>query len=436
MPFGTIEERIPVKGQAPELLTIRTTRHGPVISDLPGRAWTFPGKVFALQASFLVDDDRSVEAQWRASLARDWPSWIDALGPFTAPVQNMTYADRDGNIGFFMPGRVPLRKSGNGVAPVPGWTGDYDWIGWVPFEKLPQAFNPPVGRIATANNKIVPDTYPYLITHDWDDQYRIERIEWGLAKTPKQSIESSTRIQGDVVSLSAKRLVPLMVRAESGDARAKVAIERLANWDCEMAGDRPEPLIYVAWLRSLNKRLFEPRLGPNFKGYWAMTPRATEGVLTRHQHWCGRAGCPAVLRASLADALDELSAKYGEDPNTWRWGRAHQARFAHRIFSRIGFLRRFFDRQVPSDGSADTVNAGAFHFTNTNNPYLNTHGPGLRAIYDLEDLDKSVFLTALGQSGHILSPHYADLLPRWRSFNWLRLPSDAHGETLSLKPKS
>ena len=109
-------------------------------------------------------------------------------------MQNMVYADRNGNIGFFAPGRVPIRKAGDGRAPVPGWTGEYDWDGWVPFEQLPQALNPPAGRIATANNKIVPDDYPYLITHDWDLPYRIERIEAALSEKHKQSIESSTEI--------------------------------------------------------------------------------------------------------------------------------------------------------------------------------------------------------------------------------------------------
>lgn len=434
-PFEVIEEQIPVTGQAPEHLTIRTTRHGPVISDLAGNGPPPVGQAMALQTSFLVNDDRSVEAQWRASLARDWPSWLDALKLFTAPVQSMVYADRDGNIGFFAPGHIPIRKAGDGRAPVPGWTGAYDWNGWVPFEALPQAFNPPVGHIATANNRIVPDTYPYLITRDWGAPYRIERIEAGLAKTPKQSVESSTRLQGDIVSLSARRLLPLMLRSEPRDRRARVAIELLTKWDGRMASDRPEPLIFVAWLRSLNKRLFQPALGSNFERYWAMTPLATEGALTEHQHWCGSAGCPAVLRVSLTDAVDELSAKYGADPKAWRWGQAHPALFAHPVFGRIAVLRSIFDRQVPADGSADTVNAGAFRFADLNGPYVDTHGPALRAIYDLADLDRSVFLTALGQSAHVLSSHYADLLPRWRAFNWLRLPRDPVGERLLLMPK-
>jgi penicillin amidase len=120
--------------------------------------------------------------------------------------------------------------------------------------------------------------------------------------------------------------------------------------------------------------------------------------------------------------------------DAWRWGTAHQALFAHPVFHHLPVLRQIFDRQVPADGSADTVDAGAFQFGNPDGPYTDIHGPALRAIYDLGDLDNSVFLTALGQSAHVLSPHYADLLPRWRAFGWLRLPHDAQGETLTLVP--
>src|SRR5579859_455151 len=361
-PFDTIEERIAVKGQAPEVLKVRTTRHGPVISDLTGNPLTTPetGTVLALETSFLVDDDRSSEAQWRVGLARGWPSWVEALRLFTAPMQNMVYADHDGNIGFFAPGQIPIRKKGDGTVPVPGWTGEYDWDGWVPFEELPQALNPPVGHIATANNKIVPDSYPHLLTHDWDLPYRAQRIEAGLAETPRQSIESSAALQGDSVSLTAKHLLPLMLAVPPADDRQRQAMGLLAHWDSRMQADRPEPLIFIAWLRALNKHLYQPALGGLFERYWAMQPLATEGVLTSHQHWCGEGGCPAALQASLKDALDELALQYGADMSAWRWGTAHLALFAHPIFHRLPILRQIFDRQVPADGSVDTVDAGAF----------------------------------------------------------------------------
>jgi penicillin amidase len=231
-------------------------------------------------------------------------------------------------------------------------------------------------------------------------------------------------------------LLPLMLKAEPRDARTKAAAELLKKWDGHMAAGQPEPLIFIAWLRSLNKRLFQSALGPHFEQYWAMNSLATEGALAEHQHWCGAGGCAAALQISLSDALDELSAKYGAEITTWRWGEAHPALFAHPVFHHMPVLRALFDRHVPADGAADTVNAGGFRFSDPEGAYIDKHGPGYRAIYDLSDLDKSVFSTALGQSAHILSPHYADLLPRWRSFEWLKLPHDSQGETLTLTPKS
>lgn len=432
--FEVRQERIAVKGRPAEMLTIRSTRHGPVISDVAPDLPRPRTPVLALQASFLVADDRSVEAQWRVGLATDWASWRDALRPFVAPPQNMVYADRDGHIGFMVPGRIPIRRSGDGRAPVPGASGEADWTGFVPFDALPHALDPPVGHIASANNKIVPDDYPYLITRDWDQPFRIERIEAGLAATPRQSIESSTALQGDIVSLAADRLVPLMLASEPRDARARTAMDLLRTWDRSMSRGRPEPLIFSAWVAALNRQLFGPRLAGLYGTYWTAPPLTTAAALRDHRHWCGPAGCPAVLQQSLAAALDGLSAEFGPATDRWRWGDAHQATFDHPVFSRIPVLRSLADRHIPADGSNDTVNAGGFRPGKAAAPFADTHGPGLRAIYDLADLDNSRFELALGQSAHLLSPHYDDLLPLWQRFEGLRLPHGAVGDVLTLVP--
>jgi penicillin G amidase len=432
--FEVRQEQISVKGQPPVTLDVRSTHHGPIISDaLDGGA---PGGgLLALQASFLVDDDRSVEAQWRASRAVDWQSWQDALRLFIAPVQNMVYADRDGNIGFMAPGRIPIRKAGDGRAPVPGWHGDHDWVGFVPFEKLPQAFNPPAGHIATANNKIIPDSYPYLITRDWDLPFRIERIEAGLAETPQQSIESSARIQADIVSLSAKALLPLLLAAEPRNARAAAAIDLLRHWDARMSADRPEPLIFAAWLSAVNEALFAPKLGAIYSRHWKPSVLVTVTALKQHGRWCDATGCGPLLQASLDNALDWLAKHHGDDMSSWRWGKAHQATFRHPFFTHIPVVRMLFDRHAPADGANDTVNAGGYSTRDSNDPFADEHGPGLRAIYDMANLDASVFQMALGQSAHVLSPHYDDLQVLWRRFEWVRLSRDFSGDILSLEPE-
>jgi penicillin amidase len=433
--FAVREEPIMVKGAAPEMLTVRETRHGPVISSIAANMPPAPiDSVLALQASFLNNDDRSVEAVWRIDLARDWTGWLDALRLFTAPAQNMVFADRDGNIGFMVPGRIPIRKSGDGRGPVSGASGDYDWSGFIPFEKLPRAFNPPAGHIATANNKIVPADYPYLITLDWDAPYRIERIEAGLASAQKQSTASSMLLQADILSLSARELLPLLLIAEPRSPSAAAAIDLLRRWDDRMDPDRPEPLIFSAWVRALNRRLFQPRLGAIYGRYWIASARVTQAVLRNRLSWCGKDGCKAVIESALTDALDDLTARYGGTVERWRWGEAHWASFDHPLFSNFAVLRAVFDRHPPAGGAADTVNAGGFDANKEEEPFADRHGPGLRAVYDLSDLDNSTFQMALGQSGHVLSPHYDDLLEPWIRFEGIHIVRDPHGETLTLLP--
>ena len=433
--FDVRDERIMIKGRAPETLTVRETRHGPVISDIATNMPPTPANTaLALQASFLNDDDQTLEAIWRIGLAKDWAGWLDALRLLTAPAENMVFADRDGNIGFVVPGHIPIRKAGDGRMPVEGASGDYDWTGFIPFEQLPQAYNPPAGHIATANNKIVPDNYPFPITHDWDAPYRIERIEAGLAATPQQSIASSTLLQRDIVSLAAKDLLPLMLAAEPAGPRESAAIELMRQWDDRMDQDRPEPLIFSAWVRAINQRLFQSRLGGIYGRYWSPSLRATQNILQNDPAWCGDEGCERLTAAALRDALDDLTTRYGAAMERWRWGEAHQASFEHPVFSRIPLLGAVFDRHLPADGAADTVNAGRFDANRDETPFADLHGPGLRAVYDLADPDNSAFQLALGQSAHVLSRHYDDMQKLWQRFGGIRIVREPAGDTLTLMP--
>ena len=164
-------------------LTVRETRHGPLVSDVSADAAEVAGSNYALAFAWtsLRDDDLSLQAGLDLNQAQNWNDFTEALRNFHAPQQNIVYADVDGNIGMYAPARVPIRKNGDGLVPVPGWTGDYDWTGFVPFEKLPHVYNPPSGQIVTANNKLVPDSYPYFLTSEWAEPYRVERITALLA---------------------------------------------------------------------------------------------------------------------------------------------------------------------------------------------------------------------------------------------------------------
>ena len=442
LPFETRQEVINVRGSGAVTITIRTTRHGPVISDLGGPASVAPnGDVLALQATFLAGEDRTPEGLWAINRASNWQEFSAALENVVAPQQNIVYADIDGNIGFTAPARVPIRGKGDGWMPVPGWSGEYDWTGFVPFAELPHAFNPPSGRFVSANNKIVPDDYGYFLGRDWDLPNRAARINALLDATPRQSPDSSAAIQADTLSLAAQELLPLMTAIAPADERAAAALATLKAWNGRMDADQVAPLIFTAWLRDLNRILFAERLGNAFTDYWDLRPNVIAGILTQHPEWCsdaarpGVANCPARLAEALRDALEQLTAAYGGDTARWRWGRPHVAAFPHPFFARIPLLSGLFLVAVPADGGTDTVNRGGMAIQDPDRPYRDRHGAGLRMILDFADLDSSRFIVVPGQSGNPLSHHYADLLEPWRRFAWLRLGPDTEGDTLLLEPQ-
>ena len=225
-----------------------------------------------LSATFLASPDRSAEALWEVDRATDWASFRTAWQGFVGPMQNTVYADDGGTIGFIAPGLVPIRGKGEGWMPAPGWTGEYDWQGFVPFDKLPGAVKL-AGRFVSANNKIVPDSYPYFLSCDWDLPNRVERIETLLAAAPRQNPASSAAIQADTFSLMAKQLVPLMTQITPADGPSREAVARLKRWDFRMDRDRVEPLLFTAWLREFSYAVLFGRFGDAVAGYWDLKPR-------------------------------------------------------------------------------------------------------------------------------------------------------------------
>jgi penicillin amidase len=434
MAFGNRRESISVKGDLDENMRIRTTRHGPVLSDVLGGS--VGGKtVLALSAVYLdgTRTDRTPEGLFALNRAVDWDGFVSALKSIEAPQQNVFYADVDGNIGFLAPGRVPIRRSGRGRLPVPGWTGEADWVGYVPFEDLPRVYNPPAGLLVNANNRIIGPDYPYFLTDDWAPPYRAQRLS-SLLQGKAQSIESTGAVQRDAVSLMARHLSAMMRRSIKADTgRDRRALDMLDAWDGTMARDRPEPLIFTSWLRQLNFSIYGDELAELTTAYWNLRPLFTASVLNgENGDWCAikgklaamRAGsepCKAVLAEALTHALDALQRQLGNDMSEWYWGDLHRAHFRHPIFSGIPLLGRYADLSIASDGGDATVNRGSSHISNSLDPYGHIHGAGLRVIFDLGDLDNSRYIIATGQSGNPLSPHYRDLLSAWRDGRNIKL---------------
>ena len=441
IPFTSRHETISVHGAPPVDVTIRETRHGPVLSDALPSGSADPGFVLALAATLTIPEDRSAEALWEVNRAADWPSFRAALQKFVGPVQNMVYADVDGTIGFIAPGLVPIRRDRQGWLPAPGWSGEYDWTGFIPFSSLPSAINPPSGHFFSANNKIVPDSYPYFLSRDWDLPNRAERIEALLAATPAQTPESSAAIEADTFSQTAQRLVPLMTRAVDGNQAVREAIDRLRRWDFHMDADKVEPLLFTAWLREFSRSILFGRFGDAVSDYWDLKPRVMEAVLTERPEWCddpqrpGEESCARRLAESLEAALAQLRRTYGADMVQWQWGRAHVAVFANPVFSRIPVLRNWLEVSIPTSGAYDTLNRGPSSIREVTKPFEQRFGAGLRMIIDLASPRDAIMMTTPGQSGDPLATHYADLLHRWQAFDWLVPGRSTAVSTLVLVPQ-
>jgi len=440
-PFKAHIERISVRGATPVDLTIRETRHGPVLSDVLPPRTAEPGFVLALAATFSMPQDRSAEALWEVNRATNWTSFRAALEKFVGPVQNIVYADVDGTIGFIAPGLVPLRRTGDGWLPVTGWTGEYDWAGFIPFAALPSAINPPAGHFISANNKIVPGGYPYFLSRDWDLPNRAERIEALLAATPIQTAASSAAMQADTLSLMAQQLAPLMTRMADENERVGEAVERLRHWDFRMDMDKVEPLLFTAWLREFSRMILFSRLGDAVADYWDLKPRVMERVLTERPDWCddpkhpGEESCGRRLTQSLESALGWLRGNFGPEMTQWRWGRAHVAQFDSPVFSRLPVLRDWLQAAISTPGGYDTLNRGPSTIRDDAQPFAQRFGAGLRMISDLASPSDTRMVAAPGQSGEPLSAHFADLLRRWRNFDWLVPGRSAPVSTLVLVPR-
>jgi penicillin G amidase len=432
--FATRREVIRVKDAPDVPITVRESRHGPVISDATDLG--IPDDiVMALAWTALLPGDRTPASATKMMRAENWGDFVEALRDYHLPQQNIVYADVDGNIGYYAPGKVPIRHPSNtlrGLAPAPGWDPTYDWIGFIPFEGLPQRYNPAGGVIATANHKIVSDDYPYFITSGWAKPYRARRIKTLLGTEKRHSIDTFKTIQADVRSVVVRDLLPLMIGLAQDQSDAGYVLSRLRAWDGTMSAGAAEPLIFAAWYRQLTRHIYQDELGDLFAGLWKMRPLFVRNVLSDESgqsRWCDDGttdqieSCASQVSAALDAAIAELQAEHGSDMANWHWGEAHTAYSAHQPFGRHPWLSKVFDISVPSPGGSYTVNAGVHRIKNQA-PYRNTHSASLRAIYDLSDLDKSVFIHSTGQSGNRMSSQYDNFSTSWSHNKYLPMTTD------------
>jgi penicillin amidase len=433
-----VSEVIAVKGTAPVTVDVRFTRHGPLVSDAlnasraaqPEARRPPPVEPLAFRWTALDPDDTTIAAFLRLNEARDWSDFTTALRDFVVPSQNFVYADVDGHIGYYAPGRIPIRAAGDGAAPAEGWTGAAEWIGRVPFDALPHVFDPPSHFVVTANNRPASDDYPYMLGLDWAEPYRAQRIDDRLQERKKFSPTDFAAIQADTVSLHAADLLPRLIERAHPDGSAdREALATVRRWNHDARGDSAGAAIFEAWFIHVVHGLVGDDLGSltteNYQGRFSFVTRFIKNTLASDDRsWCDdvrtpqKESCDDIVTKALHDAVDDLTHRLGGDQSRWRWDGVHRVVFPHQGLDAVALLRPFLSRSMPNGGDWSTVDVGAVA---ADHPYEQRSLPGYREIIDLSPANDSFFILDLGESGHPLSAHYDDFLSDWHAVRHRRM---------------
>ena len=417
--FESRREAIRVRGGDDVGVEVRSSVHGPIVSDVLDGAGSL-GRAVALRWAGLDPRDRTAEALLGVNRAAGWPDFLEALRLFHAPPQNFLYADVDGHIGYTAAGAVPIRSRADGLLPVSGEGAD-DWTGYVPFDALPRTFDPARGFLVTANNRVASTRYPHAFTGDWPEPYRARRITERVLAKGKLGFDDVRSTQLDRVSLQATELLPFLLDTVPADEPSRRVLATLARWNREFAPDSPAAAIYAAWYAALS-RMPQDELGETPLG--GLRSRFLINAFRAGSDWCddvatpARETCAAFRSRALAEAVSLLRSRLGNDPSRWRWDDLHRARFPHGVFDGVPGLRRLFSLERGQGGDGSTVNVGAYRLDGS---FRMTDGPSYRQIVDFSEPDGLRFVHTTGQSGNVFDPRYRDLLPLWRDGSYLRI---------------
>ncbi|UCF71977.1 MAG: penicillin acylase family protein [Deltaproteobacteria bacterium] len=443
-----IVETIRVKGQDPVKTEILLTRHGPIVNEVKKDS-----KENAISARWAFTEGlQPGQAAYSLAKAENIQGVKEALRYWELPSQNFVFADVNGNIGYWCCATIPIRSKGDGILPVPGWTGEYEWKGYVPFDERPHLMNPEEGFITTANNKVAGKDYPYLISHYWEPMDRITRIHQLLRAKEKLSIDDFKRMHQDFYCLLASEVTPRMIQVLERrflDQEAKKAKDILSKWDFIMGKESVAACLFEVTYRKMMDNIFKDELGEELLQAYLKTaslpPRALRMMVRKGSSpWFDDVNTPEsetmedIIAKSLSQMLVELKEVIGGDMDEWTWGKIHTLTFEHVLGKRKPLDRIFNLGPFPVGGSSLTVNKRQYPYEN---PYHANHGVSQRMIVDLSDVDGSLHVLPTGESGHLRSPHYKDqtglYLDGGYHLAWTeRRDVEKHREgTLILKPR-
>ena len=427
-PLTVHREEIEVRGSAdPSVVEVRETRHGPILDSYMigvGQPEVVEGGIRETYALRFVGLEEGIKPSTlhRLNTASNFEEFRVVAEGWASPGLNFVYADVDGNIGYQSTGLHPIRGKGDGTVPVPGWSTEFEWQGYVPFDEMPWSYNPEEGYLVTANNKPHDDSYPYLLGKDFLPPFRARRIAQLLTERAVHDVDSFRRIQMDTVSLPAAEIVPRLLSIKPPDERRKEAIALLAEWDFDLSADSAPAAVYEVWCCRIAEEVLKPVLGEelflHFHGKRQWTNAFQYQVLPNllsypTATWFGEEGQEGrdrVLSRALDLALDELAAAMGEDMSAWRWGDIHQVRFAGPLALIPDLAELFTGGVAPIGGDEQTVLQSMFE---PGSSYDAVVVPSWRQIVDLSDLDASVGTNTVGQSGNPASSHFNDLFALW-----------------------
>lgn len=429
-------EVIHVKGKPDVTLDIKITRHGPIITDL------VPGETRPLALRWTLYDGLRIPF-FDVNAAQNWGEFTQAFSQLDAPGQNVVYADVDGNIGYHTTGKVPIRAAGDGSLPVSGADDAHEWTSYIPFDKLPNIYNPPSGIIATANGRITPDNYPNSVSMEWEAPWRTARIyhvlESGRQFSPADMLALQNDVQSEATLFAAERLVYAVDHATKPSPRAKQAADLMRSWDGRMQASSAAPTITENAIRELRRLLLEPKLGIaateraadadselyrddeqnalNWKTYsWLQRSVWLENVLLhRPKRWLPEKypNYDELLTAAVEAAVDDPQAP--KDLASWHWGPFNAIEIQHPVLGKIPLVSHFSGTGLhEQSGSGYTVKAVT--------PW---HGPSERFTANLADLDQSTLNVVTGQGGNFLSPYYMDQWKAWYEGTTFTLPFSA-----------
>jgi len=397
--------------------------HGPIINEVADPP-VHPDTPLALRWAGYESSD-SIKSADAAIKARNWEEFRAALSDTITPVWNWVYADAEGNIGYQVVGKIPIRKRGRGMVPVPGWLEEYEWEGYIPYDEMPRLFNPSNGYIVTANNRVAPEDYPYLISTRFAPRYRAERIEQLLLQHEKLSAEDMHRIQMDVYSKRGERLRDRFVDACEHHPRTDPdfaqALELLRNWDLNVDTESAGASIFYESHAMVARNIFGTRMESTlWKQLYRVIGDLDDMVDDESaRKWFDNPATDAVeprdeaIAAGVAEAVTSLRKFFGTGPNTWTWGRLHTLTFRHPL-GRSGLLAKMLNLgPFPLGGAISTVNPGIYYFDSKEKPYSVWAGPSMRTVVDFADVDAARMVITLGQSEERFSSHYADQLSHW-----------------------